>query len=277
VRRLPWFVCAVLLAAAVPALAAGRAPVDAAFSVHDNYFQDAATPGSDDHAVTITTGGKVSFAFLAGSAPHNVAFNGAQPATCRQTAGTDPDPDDQAPLPNYPQSAGWAGECTFSAPGTYSFFCTAHGGMEGTVEVSGAGTPTPTPDPTSSPTPTPTATATATAPPPANALPAPTPVATPAATAVPAASKISAATFKRSKRTLSIAGTTTATGKVTIKLAYRVGKKARVKTFSATIKGGKFSGTLKLSSSDAKKASKLSVTVTAVGAPAATKTVSIRR
>jgi plastocyanin len=274
VRRLPWVVCGVLLVAAVPALAAGRAPVDASMTVHDNYFQDAATPGSDDHSVTITTGGKVSFAYLAdgsSAAPHNVAFDALQPATCVQTAGTDPDADDQAPVPNYPHGVGWAGECTFSAPGTYSFFCQAHPGMQGTVEVTGAGTPTPTPDPTTSPTPTPSPPATATAPPPANVLPAPTPVAT------PAASKIATATFKRSKRSLTIAGTTTATGKVTVKLAYKVRKKARTKTFSLTIAGGRFSGKLMLASSDARKASKLSVTVIAPGAPVAKKTVSVLR
>ncbi len=280
-HHVPWIVCVALLATGVPALASGeeRTPVDASMTVHDNYFQDTATTGSDDHSVSITTGGKVSFAYVAGTAPHNVAFNGAQPETCRQTAGTDPDTDDKAPMPNLPQNAGWAGECTFSAPGTYSFICQAHGGMEGTVEVTGAGTPTP--DPTTSPTPTPTSTPSATAtaeppaaPPPPNVLPAPASVATPAAKPAP---KITAASFKRSKRTVTIAGTTTATGNVTVELAYKVGKKARTKTLSIAIKGGKFSGTVKLSATDAKQASKLSVTVTAAGAPAAKKTVSVRR
>ena len=91
------------------------------------------------------------------------------------------------------------------------------------------------------------------------------------------APKISAASFKRSKRTLTVSGTTTATGKLTIKLAYKVGKKSRTKTFSVTVKGGKFSGTLKLSAGDAKKASKLAVTVSATGTQPAKKTVSVKR
>ena len=49
------------------------------------------------------------------------------------------------------------------------------------------------------------------------------------------------------------------------------------KTLTVTIKSGKFSGTLKLSAADAKKASKLSVTVSATGTGAAKKTVSVKR
>ena len=91
------------------------------------------------------------------------------------------------------------------------------------------------------------------------------------------APKISVASFKRSKRTLTVSGTTTATGKLTVKLAYKVGKKSRTKTFSVTVKGGKFSGTLTLSAGDAKKASKLAVTVSATGIQPAKKTVSVKR
>jgi hypothetical protein len=76
---------------------------------------------------------------------------------------------------------------------------------------------------------------------------------------------------------LTIAGTTSATGKVTVKLAYKVGKKARMKTLRLAIKAGRFSGTLKLSATDAKKASKLSVTVSAAGTGTAKKAVAVRR
>ena len=44
-----------------------------------------------------------------------------------------------------------------------------------------------------------------------------------------------------------------------------------------TVKGGKFSGTLTLSAGDAKKASKLAVTVSATGTQPARKTVSVKR
>ena len=97
VRRkyLPWMVCAAMAVAAVPALASGEepapVPVDAAMTVHDNYFQDAATPGQDDHSVSITTGGKVTFAYLddgTSGASHNVAFTAPQPVTCHDQRGS---------------------------------------------------------------------------------------------------------------------------------------------------------------------------------------------
>ena len=46
-------------------------------------------------------------------------------------------------MPNTVQPPGWEGYCRFTAAGVYTFFCQAHGGMEGTVVV---GNPTPTPD-----------------------------------------------------------------------------------------------------------------------------------
>jgi plastocyanin len=163
-QHLPWVVCAVMFVVGVPALASGEerapAPADAAMTVHDNYFQDASTPGTADHDVSITTGGKVTFAYGddgSSSAAHNVAFrDGPQPAACKQTVGSDIDPDDTPPLPDGPQGVGWGGYCTFDAPGTYSFYCQVHGGMEGTIEVTGSATPTATPTATATPTPTPT-------------------------------------------------------------------------------------------------------------------------
>jgi plastocyanin len=47
---------------------------------------------------------------------------------------------------------------TFTQPGTYTFLCEVHAGMEGTVTVTGSPvTPTPTPSPTTTATPSPTA------------------------------------------------------------------------------------------------------------------------
>jgi hypothetical protein len=76
---------------------------------------------------------------------------------------------------------------------------------------------------------------------------------------------------------LTVAGTTAASGNVKVELTYKVGKKSVKKTLSVAVKGGKFSGTLKLSATDAKKASKLSVSVSATGTPAAKKTVSVKK
>jgi plastocyanin len=428
-QYLPWVLCALLVAIGVPALASGEergpVPVDAAFSVHDNSFDDAAG-GADDHAVSITTGGKVLFQYAAdgtNGSVHNVDFSsGPAPAECKQTAagvGYELDPNDKSPLPESTQGPGWAGYCTFTAPGKYTFFCQAHPIMEGTIEVTGDGTPTSTatstPTVTTTPTatppaaaarvdahdagprnwwqergsgdtdasvtikpgervafafpagasvhnlafpgaapascpqtkapsgytldandappmpafataqgwegyctfpaagtyafvcgvhpemrgtvvvqadPTPTATATATATASASptaeptasptatllALVAPTPTPTPAAapTSKPAP-KITAATFKRSKRIVTVTGTTNATGKVKVRLAYKVGKRSLTKSLGVAIKGGRFSGTLKLPAGDAKKASKLSVTVSAAGTGTARRAVSVKR
>ena len=260
---------------------------------------------TQDNSVIIKPGERVAFAFPAGASVHNLEFKAAPaPTSCPQTkaaAGGTIDPNDAPPMPAFASSAGWEGYCTFPAAGTYAFVCGVHPEMTGTVVVRGrchadtdrhghrdrhrvthghgdrhrvthghgdrlldcdrhrvtpatatAGA-TPAAQPTTSPTPPPTV------------LPGPTPTASPTAKPAP---KISAASFKRSKRTLTVSGTTTATGKLTIKLAYKVGKKSRTKTFSVTVKGGKFSGTLKLSAGDAKKASKLAVTVSATGTPA---------
>jgi plastocyanin len=50
----------------------------------------------------------------------------------------------------------WNGTCTFTQPGTYTFYCTVHHAeMTGTITVTTAETPTPGPTPTPTPTPVP--------------------------------------------------------------------------------------------------------------------------
>ena len=92
----------------------------------------------------------------------------------------------------------------------------------------------------------------------------------PAPTATPASPKpkLSTATFKRSKRTLTVSGTLATSGKVRVELIYRSGGKTRRKTLSLTVSNGRFSGKLKLSASDARRARNLAVTVTYAGAKA---------
>jgi plastocyanin len=287
---------------ATPTAPAAAARVDA----HDNWFQERGSSDSD-HSVTVKVNERVAFSYPAGPSVHNVAFpTGPAPTSCPQTnaaSGIPLDPNDAPPLPGL-QPAGWEGYCTFTAPGTYSFVCQAHAEMIGTVIVENDPTPTPTATATATATATTTATATATATttatatatatttvsptatatatataeptasPPPIVLPGPTPTAT---VTPPARPKISSATFQRSKRTLTVAGTLAATGKVRVELAYKAGKATRKKTLSLTIKNGKFSGTVKLSASDAKKASKLTVTVSYPGAAPSKKTVSVRK
>ena len=161
-RFLPWTACAVVLAVAAPTLARGAAgsPAvdDAAFSVHDNYFQDVAGSGSSDNEVTITAGGTVTFDYAAGAggASHNVNFTEAKPSGCVQVTPT-PIPLPDFPVPPLPQfilPAPWDGYCTFNTPGTYAFVCDAHASvMFGRINVTGA--PTPTARTSRRPTPTP--------------------------------------------------------------------------------------------------------------------------
>ena len=60
-------------------------------------------------------------------------------------------------------------------------------------------------------------------------------------------------------------------------LTYKRGKTTRTKTLSLAIKGGKYSGTIKLSATDARKAQKLKVTVSYNGLTPAKKTVTVKR
>ena len=87
--------------------------------------------------------------------------------------------------------------------------------------------------------------------------------------------------FKRSKKTLTFAGTIAAgaTGKVKVELAYKVGKETKKKSAGPAIAAGKYKGTIKLSATDAKKAQKLKLTVSYAGNSAfkaATKTGSVK-
>lgn len=78
------------------------------------------TPGTSFSPanVTIAAGGSVTWQ-ITGSTRHNVTFSGTAPA-----GGSIPDTD-----------AGGSASRTFSAAGTYSYSCTRHSGMNGTVVV----------------------------------------------------------------------------------------------------------------------------------------------
>src|SRR5262245_976742 len=138
--------CAVL---AIPALASGSPDVAATITAHDSdggnttWWED----GAGNHAPTvhITAGQTVAFKFEAGAGTnsHNVTFPVSQPSSCEQTAGTHIS--DPPPLPTVALPAGWAGDCTFNTTGTYSFVCSVHPMMTGTIIVDAAPTPTPTP------------------------------------------------------------------------------------------------------------------------------------
>jgi plastocyanin len=222
---------------------------------------------TSDPTETITAGQSVSFAYPAGGQNHDVNFKAApKPASCTLTKQSNaPDIYPAPPLPEFVSAAGWAGYCTFTAPGTYSFVCDAHPSMTGKVIVVAAATPTATA--TSTETAAPTATATPVVPAATN-TPAP-PAATPTAVPPPpraAANPKLAATFTRKSRIVAFSGTITAkSGTVKLTLSFKNGKKTVKKTVSAKIAKGKFSAKLKLSPADAKKAKQLSVTLTYAG------------
>ncbi|MBE2314545.1 hypothetical protein DVA67_001045 [Solirubrobacter sp. CPCC 204708] len=134
-----------------------------------NWFQDASSSNTNDNSVTIQAGGKVTFDYPTGTNVHNVDFREAlKPTSCIKTKSSPqipvPDADQVSPMPDFAQTPGWEGECTFTTPGTYSFVCGSHPvEMTGTVVVVPAtGEPTPTPTATATQTPTQTPTATPT-------------------------------------------------------------------------------------------------------------------
>ncbi len=284
-QYLPWMVCAAIAGVATPALASGpeSRAANAHVDTYDNYFKDLV---DGDTRADIAPGETVYFRSpqepepTQRDVPRRAAAVRLQP-TKQSPGNTDPpDTDGVPPMPANPLPQGWEGYCTFTAPGTYEFYCQAHGGMDGTVVVSG--TPNATATATSTPTATATATATATSTPPPATNPAPAPTAAPQAPApTPVAAspkpKLSSATFKRSKRTVSVAGTLAASGKVRVALSYRTtGTKLRKKTLSLAVRNGRFSGMLKLSAADARRAKQLSVTVTFAG-ETAKRTVKVSR
>lgn len=149
-RYLPWVVCATLAAAGVPALALGQAdpPSSASVVVSDTGF----APGTVD----ILVGGKVNFSYPSGNGVYNVVWDrgSLEPATCEQTQGVVWGYG--TTLPWWMQAAPWAGNCTFTKAGTYTY----HSGvdpdkMKGTVVVHADATPTATPTVTATPTATP--------------------------------------------------------------------------------------------------------------------------
>lgn len=122
------------------------------------------TPGSGLYAeerhswspATVTTmaGGVVRFS-NSSEVPHGIEWRSSLKPTCEEGTG-------KVPVGTTAAASGtkWSGNCTFSQPGTYTFYCTVHGPeMTGTVTVSAGGATTVTTQtPTSPPPPPPTTT-----------------------------------------------------------------------------------------------------------------------
>jgi plastocyanin len=88
--------------------------------------------------VTVSVGGAVTFR-NSSEVPHGVEWRSAIKPSCEEGTG-------KVPVGTTPAASGrkWSGACTFSQPGTYTFYCTVHGPeMTGTITVN-AESPTPT-------------------------------------------------------------------------------------------------------------------------------------
>jgi plastocyanin len=169
---------AVVAAAGITAtLAQGDDPPStAAFRTVDgpNVFQLTAGSGSSTSA-SVVTGGSVTFT-NSSVEMHDVDFSTPPQGglSCQQTAGGSAAT--ALRFPDSPTAGTWAGTCTFTRAGTYSFACDEHPGMTGTVVVS---------DPGGMTTVATTTTPTVTTPPPVTTVPAGTPPAAPPVTTTP--------------------------------------------------------------------------------------------
>ena len=216
----------------LPALARGDAArsADASIVAFDNGFRDGSQADPADNTVEIAPGGTVSFAYPTGSQSHNVHFDAAQPSSCTQSTGilitAGP------PLPAFAQPAGWSGECTFTAAGTYTFFCDAHHEMTGKVIVGDPATPTPTP--TETPVPTPVATPVVT--------PAPTPAPW-ASLDAPSKSVSTVAAFLKGKLRISARCSTPGSGTLALTVSKADARRLKLKGVALARAGAQCTGT----------------------------------
>jgi plastocyanin len=125
----------VAVAVSAPASDGAQPPPNATFTASNNEWTVAGTSSS---TATIGAGGTVTFSSPIGNNDHNVRFSSSGPTSCSPA------------LPVNPQPPEWSSTCQFNTAGTYSFVCTAHPGMGGTVSVLAPGTPT-TPPPATDP------------------------------------------------------------------------------------------------------------------------------
>jgi plastocyanin len=100
---------------------------------------------------TVSAGAAVTFSNPS-EVSHGVEWRSAIKPSCEEGTG-------KVPVGTTPAASGkkWSGACTFSQPGTYTFYCTVHPEMMGTITVNAVSpTPTTTTAPTTTATPAPT-------------------------------------------------------------------------------------------------------------------------
>jgi plastocyanin len=133
-RRVALVVAAVLggATAVLPALAGSETiPAIEAVNVGEGiYGEHHWQPGQ----VTIGVGGSVKLS-NATAVPHGVEWRSAVKPSCEEGAG-------KVPVGSTVTASGtgWSGSCSFSQPGSYTFYCTVHGAaMSATITVAPAG------------------------------------------------------------------------------------------------------------------------------------------
>lgn len=151
------FALAALLGVALavaPALASSE-PASTVKAVQTSLYSYAWSPTE----ATVSSGGGVAFANSTAGVPHGIVWTSAVKPSCSASV-----PDGEGGKETSSASS-WSGSCTFATAGTYTFRCSVHSYMTGTVTVSGPATTTT--GTTGTPTETaPTPTTTASAPPP---------------------------------------------------------------------------------------------------------------
>lgn len=124
-------------AGALPALAssAGEPTVSAicASECTSLYAKYAWSPSE----AAIAAGGTVRFANTTPGTPHGIVWSSSLKPSCASSVPVGQESS---------SSEEWSGACTFSQPGTYTYYCSVHGlSMSGTIHVSAEGTTTTSP------------------------------------------------------------------------------------------------------------------------------------
>jgi plastocyanin len=142
-RYLPLIVVLGAAAAVLPAIASSEAlPVEA---VNEGLYYHHWSNSTQ----TVAPGEAVKFNNPSATTPHGLKFTGGTAGAVPSCAGL------PVAATTETGETNWQAQCTFSAAGTYTFVCTVHAEMKGTITV-GAGGPTTTTTAPTTTTPTPT-------------------------------------------------------------------------------------------------------------------------
>jgi plastocyanin len=123
--------------------ALGAAPTTATIDAVDYGYT---VQGGTGSTATVALGGSVDFRYPTGLDEHNVRFT-RDGVSCTQTDGVGGATDGKV-VPTVPEEQGWAGRCSFTQAGTFSFLCDIpEHDMKGSVVVVDERPPTTTTDP----------------------------------------------------------------------------------------------------------------------------------